>query len=191
MTQLEKIKAEISQIVNRRLNLVQGEYFNLQEETNGMTNELVDTFVNSLQAEPVSEDLEKEIDKYVNTPENQGNPELKEELSECALHFANIGWNNGYLKGRKDAHIPARELGLPKFYNFNKYDCPSTPIEEAVEVTSRMRHIDEELKPIANFIMRYAFWNLHKDECNQPVLEVPLFRVLDALVQRGKPYCES
>ena len=73
----------------------------------------------------------------------------------------------------------------------DKYDCPLTPIEEAVEVTSRMRHIDEELKPIANFIMRYAFWNLHKDECNQPVLEVPLFRVLDALVQRGKPYCSS
>ncbi len=73
----------------------------------------------------------------------------------------------------------------------DKYDCPSTPIEEEVEVTSRMQHIDEELKPIANFIMRYASWNLHKDECNQPVLEVPLFRALDALVQRGKPYCEN
>lgn len=158
---------------------------------NGALDYVLEKIIPSSQQEQPEVDLEKEIDKYVNTPENQGNPELKEELFKCALHFANIGWNNGYLKGRKDAHIPARELGLPKSYNFNKYDCPSTPIEEAVEVTSRMQHIDEELKPIANFIMRYAFWNLHKDECNQPVLEVPLFRVLDALVQRGKPYCES
>lgn len=70
-----------------------------------------------------------------------------------------------------------------------KYDCPTTPIEEAVEVTSRMQHIDDDMKPIAKFIVDYASWNLHKDEWNQPVLEVPLFRVLDALVQRGKPYC--
>ena len=102
-----------------------------------------------------------------------------------------------------EAHKKLDESGEGlSFYNIFKagvewqrehiwYDCPSTPIEEAAEVTSRMQHIDEELKPIANFIMRYAFWNLHKDECNQPVLEVPLFRVLDALIQRGKPYCCS
>ena len=73
----------------------------------------------------------------------------------------------------------------------DKYDCPTTPIEEAIEVTSRMQYIDEEMKPIAKFIMDYASWNLHKDEWNQPVIEVPLFRVLDALVQRGKPYCNA
>ena len=71
----------------------------------------------------------------------------------------------------------------------DKFDCPVTPIEEAIEVTSRMQHIDEELKPIAKFIMDYASWNLHKDEWNQPTIEVPLFRVLDALVLKGKPYC--
>ena len=35
-------------------------------------------------------------------------------------------WNKGYLEGRKNAHIPARELGLPKEYDvFNKTvtDC--------------------------------------------------------------------
>jgi hypothetical protein len=70
-----------------------------------------------------------------------------------------------------------------------KFECPNIKIKDAIEVSSRIKYIDEDLKPIADFIMDYASWNLHKDEWNQPVLEVPLFRVLDALVQRGKPYC--
>ena len=72
-----------------------------------------------------------------------------------------------------------------------KFERPHIKIKDAIEVSSRMKYIDEDLKPIADFIMNYASWNLHKDEWNQPVLEVPLFRVLDALVQRGKPYCEG
>lgn len=72
-----------------------------------------------------------------------------------------------------------------------KFECPNIKIKDVIEVSSRMKHIGEDLKPIADFIMNYASWNLHKDEWNQPVLEVPLFRVLDALVQRGKPYCEG
>ena len=71
------------------------------------------------------------------------------------------------------------------------FDAPKIDIKDAVEVTSRMRYIDNSLKPIADFILEYASWNLHKDTYNQPVLEVPVFRVLDALVQRGKPYMES
>lgn len=70
-----------------------------------------------------------------------------------------------------------------------KFECPNIKIKDAIEVSSRMKYIDEDIKPIADFIMDYASWNLHKDEWNQPVLEVPLFRVLDALVQRGRPYC--
>ena len=70
-----------------------------------------------------------------------------------------------------------------------KFECPNIKIKDAIEVSSRIKYIDEDLKPIADFIMDYASWNLHKDEWNQPVLEVPLFRVLDALAQRGKPYC--
>lgn len=71
-----------------------------------------------------------------------------------------------------------------------KFECPNIKIKDTIEVSSRMKYVDEDLKPIADFIIDYASWNLHKDEWNQPVLEVPLFRVLDALVQRGKPYCE-
>lgn len=72
-----------------------------------------------------------------------------------------------------------------------KFEHPNIKVKDSVEVSSRMPHIDKRLLPIAEFIMDYASWNLHKDEWNQPVLEVPLFRVLDALVQKGKPYCEG
>ena len=33
--------------------------------------------------------LEKAIEKYVDTPDNQGNPDLRKELTECAHYFAN------------------------------------------------------------------------------------------------------
>lgn len=80
------------------------------------------------------------------------------------------------------------ELGVRKKKE-EKYEVPSVSKTEDVSVTSRMAMIDDDLKPIAEFILDYAGWNLHKDEWNHPVLEVPLFRVLDALIQRGKPYC--
>lgn len=70
-----------------------------------------------------------------------------------------------------------------------EFERPNIEIKDTVEVSSRLPHIDKELLPIAEFIMHYCSWNLHKDEWNQPTLEVPLFRVLDALIQKGKPYC--
>ena len=78
---------------------------------------------------------------------------------------------------------------LEKQGNTNIFDVPKISIKNAVEVTSRMQYIDDDIKPIAEFIMDYANWDLHKDEWNQPTLTVPLFRVLDALIQKGKPYC--
>lgn len=72
-----------------------------------------------------------------------------------------------------------------------EYNVPDTPIKDSEEVTSRMKYIDENLKPIAEFVMDYASWDLRKDEWNHPVATVPLFRVLDALVQNGKQYSEE
>ncbi|MCR5697734.1 MAG: hypothetical protein K6G73_12245 [Marinilabiliaceae bacterium] len=71
----------------------------------------------------------------------------------------------------------------------DKFERPNIGVKDAVEVTSRMQYISDDMKSIAEFVMEYASWNLHKDEWNHPVLEVPLFRVLDALIQKGKPYC--
>lgn len=72
-----------------------------------------------------------------------------------------------------------------------EFGMPDGSVKDAIEVKSRLKYIDKDLMPIADFIMDYASWNLHKDEWNQPVIEVPLFRVLDALSQKGKPYCCS
>ena len=68
------------------------------------------------------------------------------------------------------------------------FETPKTPVKDATEVSSRMQSIDDDLKPIANFIMDYASWDLRREKWNHPTLTVPLFRVLDALIQRGKPY---
>lgn len=75
--------------------------------------------------------------------------------------------------------------------SIEEYDVPDTPIKDSEVVTSRMKYIDENLKPIAEFVMDYANWDLRKDEWNHPVATVPLFRVLDALVQKGKQYSEE
>lgn len=57
-------------------------------------------------------DLEEEIRRYVDAHDNQGSPELREKLSECALHFAdwqrkldadlgNPSYERGYHDGRE------------------------------------------------------------------------------------------
>ena len=82
----------------------------------------------------------------------------------------------------------SKPLGLEKQSDTSVFYLPEISIKDAVEVTSRMQYIEDDMKPIADFIMDYAYWDLHKDVWNQPTLTVPLFRVLDALIQRGKPY---
>ena len=89
------------------------------------------------------------------------------------------------LKDRVGCKVNCTTMWKP---SEEKFDMPQTPIKETVEVSSRMNCIGEDLKPIAEFVLDYASWNLHRDEWGQPTLEVPLFRVLDALALRGKPY---
>lgn len=42
------------------------------------------------------------------------------QAKEIATHYLMIGHNEGYLEGRKNAHIPARELGLPSSMDFKQ-----------------------------------------------------------------------
>lgn len=45
------------------------------------------------------------------------------ELDESEVDDIKREWyNKGYLKGRQEAHIPARELGLPKALDFKPFD---------------------------------------------------------------------
>jgi len=98
-----------------------------------------------------------------------------------------------YQDGVDDVLENPQKYGLEK-QNERKpieYVVPETPIKDSEAVTSRMKYIDENLKPIAEFIIDYANWDLRKDEWNHPVATVPLFRVLDALVQNGEQYSEK
>ena len=120
-------------------------------------------------------------------------PELKESEDE-KIRKVLIGWINlepsTSFNDTFDGFSKEQILAwLEKQGNTNIFDVPKISIKNAVEVTSRMQYIDDDIKPIAEFIMDYANWDLHKDEWNQPTLTVPLFRVLDALIQKGKPYC--
>jgi hypothetical protein len=63
MNKAEKIREEVEMVINRRLNLLNGDYFDLNKEVDGFTNEIMD-IIDSLQEEPVSEDLEYASEKY-------------------------------------------------------------------------------------------------------------------------------
>ena len=81
---IQKIREEIEIVVNRRLNLINGDYFNLNKEADGFTNEIMD-IINLLQEEPVSEDL----GEYINELSKQF-PEVSfAKLSRIAVRVAN------------------------------------------------------------------------------------------------------
>ena len=115
-------------------------------------------------------------------------PELKEsedeKIRKNCIHF---------LELQKQHHASTFEIDdciawLEKQKQEQKFDAPNGSIKDDESITSRMKYIPEQLKPIAEFVIRYAHWNLHSEEWNHPVPEVPLFRVLDALAQNGEPY---
>ena len=69
MDKVQKIREEVEMVINRRLNLLNGDYFDLNKEADGFTNEIMD-IINSLQEEPVSEDLEEAARNYSNNLDN-------------------------------------------------------------------------------------------------------------------------
>ena len=68
----------------------------------------------------------------------------KEQKSELDVEKAKQEWwNKGYVEGRKNAHIPAKELGLPKSMDFHskldeidkmKYIAPEATTFEMPEI---------------------------------------------------------
>jgi hypothetical protein len=64
-------------------------------------------------------------------------------------------------------------------------------IKNDISVSSRLKYItDEEYLKIVDFIIDYSFEDKKEVYTNGTIL-VPLFRVLDALIQIGKPYQEG
>lgn len=74
--------------------------------------------------------------------------------------------------------------------NLNQNKMNSQEIKNDVSVSSRLKHItDEEQLKIINFIIDYSFKDSKEVYTNGTIL-VPLFRVLDAIEQRGEQYQE-
>jgi hypothetical protein len=63
-------------------------------------------------------------------------------------------------------------------------------IKNDISISSRLKYItNEQDRKIAEFIIDYSFKDKKEVYTNGTIL-VPLFRVLDALIQKGEPYCE-
>jgi hypothetical protein len=61
-------------------------------------------------------------------------------------------------------------------------------IKNDISVSSRIKHItDEEQLKIIDFIIDYSFKDSKEVYTNGTIL-VPLYRVLDAISQKGEPY---
>ena len=61
-------------------------------------------------------------------------------------------------------------------------------IKNSIEVSSRLKYIEgEQEHEIVDFIINYAFED-HKEIYTNGTILVPLYRVLDAIIQKGKPY---
>jgi hypothetical protein len=64
-------------------------------------------------------------------------------------------------------------------------------IKNDVSVNSRIKHItDGEQLKIIDFIIDYSFKDSKEVYTNGTIL-VPLYRVLDAISQKGESYCEG
>ena len=92
MDKVEQIKSEINRLITvfyREKNSNKLDFLaRISLSVRISTLEELLIFIDSIQKEPVSVDLEQEISNYVDIPDNQGLPELREELSECARYFA-------------------------------------------------------------------------------------------------------
>jgi hypothetical protein len=64
-------------------------------------------------------------------------------------------------------------------------------IKNDISVSSRLKGItDEEQLKIIDFIIDYSFKDKEEIYTNGTIL-VPLYRVLDAMHQKGEAYCEG
>jgi hypothetical protein len=64
-------------------------------------------------------------------------------------------------------------------------------IKNDISISSRLKYItNEQDHKIAEFIIDYSFKDRQEIYTNGTIL-VPLYRVLDALIQKGEPYSEG
>lgn len=95
-------------------------------------------------------------------------------------------WNKGYLEGRKNAHIPARELGLPSSWDFQKKQLVEGLEEEFNEECHRYFNsmTPEQFLNTPNKVVarHFAEWGAEHARKEQPVegLEEELKRYINS-----------
>lgn len=62
-------------------------------------------------------------------------------------------------------------------------------IRNDTSINSRLKYVDEKDKKLVDFILTYCFKDEQEIYTNGIVL-VPVFRVLDAIIQKGENYTE-
>ena len=62
-------------------------------------------------------DIEKDAAQFCS---DKGFNITSHQAKEIAKHYLMIGHNEGYVEGRKNAHIPAKELGLPSSMDYKQ-----------------------------------------------------------------------
>ena len=106
MIDKEQIRKNIEHIVQRKLNLLNGDVFDLTEETEGLTNEIID----SLQEEPVSEAL-KDMPKWERATEDlQIGCLVWDELRNIHLYMDRVSKGELYISMADILRLP----GSPK-----------------------------------------------------------------------------
>ena len=60
-------------------------------------------------------------------------------------------------------------------------------IKNSVEISSRINELNTEQLKVLDFIIDYSFKDTKEIYTNGTIL-VPLYRVIDAIVQKGNPY---
>ena len=63
-------------------------------------------------------------------------------------------------------------------------------IRNDTSINSRLKYVDEKDKKLVDFILTYCFKDEQEIYTNGTVL-VPVFRVLDAIIQKGENYTEQ
>ena len=63
-------------------------------------------------------------------------------------------------------------------------------IRNDTSINSRFKYVDEKNKKLVDFILTYCFKDEQEIYTNGTVL-VPVFRVLDAIIQKGENYIEQ
>jgi hypothetical protein len=76
----------------------------------------------------------------------QGNPAVEEKQKEQKQDdIKREWWNKGYLEGRKNAHIPAKELGLPKSIDFQEQKpAEGTALQKAFIISKKDYTLEEK-----------------------------------------------